>query len=104
MTAQINDDVERMTQQASPREPQKKSARLSRRPTPWSEVKSEDDLQRKAMHDAWVIMGRTDRWPGRGKPLYKWRADEDPLAWWLLTELLMGYAKAGQRLPMLSEQ
>jgi hypothetical protein len=50
-------------------------------------------LYQSAMADAKIIMGK-DHHRGRGErgPI-SWRADDDPLAWWCLTELLVSYAQ-----------
>lgn len=51
-------------------------------------------LWRNAQRDAFLIMGRIER-RGRGHPSSTetvWKADDDPLAWWCLTELLVCYA------------
>lgn len=54
-------------------------------------------LWRNAQRDAFLIMGRLDRQPGRRGPWRegesRWKADADPLAWWCLTELLVSYAQ-----------
>lgn len=51
-------------------------------------------LWRNAQQDAFLIMGRIERGRGRPSPTaIEWKADEDPLAWWCLTELLMAYAQ-----------
>lgn len=50
---------------------------------------------RRASEIAYVAMGRLERGPGRASPAYRWKADEDPLAWWVLTELIMDFAKRG---------
>lgn len=41
---------------------------------------------------AHLVMGRTDHPRRRGyNPPRAWAADEDPLAWWTLTELLIAF-------------
>jgi hypothetical protein len=48
-------------------------------------------LHARAGEIAKMAMGRTEN-PGRGKRK-SWRAEEDPLAWWCLVELLVLFAK-----------
>ena len=68
------------------------------KPIFWPEVKTENDLWAKAMQDAWVIMGPVDPRdrPRRRDPGYRHKADADPLACWLLVELVVSYAQKGK--------
>lgn len=54
-------------------------------------------LWRNAQDDARRIMGREDKPRGRTahgeKYVGDWKANQDPLAWWCLTELLVAYAE-----------
>ncbi len=49
-------------------------------------------LYHNAMTDAKIIMGKDRRRSGERGEL-PWKADDDPLAWWCLTELLVSYAQ-----------
>ena len=52
-----------------------------------------DRLWANAQRDAAIIMGRKPRQRGRPTTGYErgWNSDDDPLAWWCLTELLVSY-------------
>ena len=53
-----------------------------------------DRLWANAMHDARIIMGPIERRPLRGYVReHAMKADEDPLAWWCLVEILVAYAQ-----------
>lgn len=53
-------------------------------------------LWANAMKDAQLIMGRVHHGPGR-RPHndggLEWKAEDDPLAWWCLVEVLVAYAQ-----------
>jgi hypothetical protein len=55
-------------------------------------------LYRNAMADARAILGRK---PAKGPHPGPMIADEDPLAWWCLVEILVGYARGEGSKPRL---